>query len=407
MAGAIGSAGLLMLAGLSPGLNPVGYATTSRSGILFLARTVVGLVGACLVAACGRRRPRLAVTFGGLAALGGLGLVAAGGHAAAYASPVPLAALVVHLASAGIWLSGLLTIAWIAIEAGRRDEPLRTYVARFSALALVSVALLALSGTYADWIQTRSILSLSTAYEVTLAVKIALAVGALTLGAVHYLTVDRGARFERTVAAEAGLAVLVLVASAVLASGSPPGQERPIAIAPAISSATAAGSPPVFEVAPGRPGPTRFVVLSGGVPAGGTVELDLSRLDVGTQTRIQLRADATPGQYAADGGQLAANSRWDATVVTRYSDGTEAARSRYAFALDATGISEGQQLPTIDPALLLAVTLLALAILGVAFTLGGGSLPRVDPATSRLAVLVGGSVGGVLGLLILLEGPRL
>lgn len=407
VAGAIGSAGLLILAGLTPGLDLVSYATTSRSGMLLLIRTVVGLGGATLVTIVGRRWPSLAVMLGGITALAGLGLTAAGGHAAAYASPVPIAAVVVHLAAGGIWLAGLLMVAWVAIAAGRPDQPLRAYVPRFSALALVSVALLALSGLYSDWIQTRSILGLGTAYETTLAIKIALAVGALTLGAAHYLIADRGARFERTVVAESGLAILVLVASAVLASGSPPGQERPIVIAPAVSSATVVASPPVFEVAPGRPGPTRFVALTGAVPVNGTVELDLQRLDTGAETRIGLRPDAIPGEYAADGGQLAPNSRWDASVVIRAADGTETARSRYAFGLDASGVSEGRQVPAIDPALILSIVLLALAVMAMAFTLGGGSLPRVEPATSRVAVLVGGAVGGALGLLILLEGPRL
>ena len=407
VAGAIGSAGLMVLAGATPGLDPIAYATGSRTGILLLARTVIGVAGAAVVVAVARRRSGLATVAGGIAALGGLGLVAAGGHAAAYSLPVPLAAMVVHLATAGTWLAGLVTIAWMALVGVPGDPPLRIYVARFSAVALVSVALLALSGVYADWIQTRSLLSLATDYQATLAVKVALALGAFTLGAVHYLTSDRAARFARTVVVECGLAGLILVATALLASGSPPGQEQPIAIAPAVSSAVSTGSPPVFEVAPGRPGPTRFVVLSNAVPAGGAVELQLTRLDTAAETRIHLHAVASPGQYAADGGQLAANSRWDATVVTRNADGSEVARSRYAFALDATGISEGQQLPSVDPSVIVGIALLVLGVVSVAFALGGGSLPRVEATTGRLAMLAGSAIGGALGLLILLDGPRL
>ncbi len=55
-----------------------------------------------------------------------------------------------------------------------RLEPgaLRAVIPRFSALALVSVALIALTGIYADWVQTRDLLGFDTPYEINLLVKI-------------------------------------------------------------------------------------------------------------------------------------------------------------------------------------------------------------------------------------------
>jgi len=82
-------------------------------------------------------------------------------------------------------------------------------------------------------------------------------------------------------------------------------------------------------------------------------------------------------------------------------------RTRFSFALDSEGISEGRATAVVDPAIAVAVMLLIGAALGLAFTLGGGSLPRVDPAASRIAVLGGSAAGTVLGVLALFGGPRL
>jgi hypothetical protein len=63
--------------------------------------------------------------------------------------------------------------------------------------------------------------------------------------------------------------------------------------------------------------------------------------------------------------------------------------------------------PPIDPALLLAVLLLALGIAGLAFGLAGGVLPRTLPDASRPALLGASTVGALLGLaIIVVAGPR-
>jgi hypothetical protein len=206
----------------------------------------------------------------------------------------------------------------------------------------------------------------------------------------------------------------VLLAAGNLASGSPPAQEIPIAIAPAESS-VAATIPIAFDVQPGRPGPNRFgASLPAALPAGSRVELRLLRLDASTgETRIALHpvdtgsGTASTTRFAADGGLLQAQSRWDASVVVAGADGREVARQRFTFTLDDASISEGRQVPPVDPVLVVAIVLLLLAVLGISYTLGGGSLPRVNPASSRTAVLAGGVVAGALGLVLLLGGARL
>jgi hypothetical protein len=110
--------------------------------------------------------------------------------------------------------------------------------------------------------------------------------------------------------------------------------------------------------------------------------------------------------YTAAGGLLPANSHWDASVVVHDANGTELSRTRFAFALDGEGISQGRATPAIDPALIVAVLLLIGSVLGLAFGLGGGSLPRADRVTGRVALVGGSVVGLALGVLIMLGGPR-
>ena len=102
---------------------------------------------------------------------------------------------------------------------------------RFSALALVAVALVALTGVYADWVQTRDLLAFGTPYELNLLVKILLVALALAIGLLNYLDGGSDRRwlggFSRRVLMELVLGVAVVVATANLTSGSPTGLDRP------------------------------------------------------------------------------------------------------------------------------------------------------------------------------------
>jgi len=405
----VGAAGLIALGGMAIGVDPSAYIAGSRTGQLLFVRGAIALGGAALVLGLARPRAHLGYVVGALAGYAGLVLVAIGGHAAAYDSPAPSAAMIVHLVAVSVWLAGILVLAWFAITGTARGRSFSLLVPRFSALALVSVGLLALTGVYSDWIQTRALVSLDTQYGTTLAVKVALAIGAFSLGAFNYVSGGReGDRlFRPRVVVESGLAIAVLIVTGVLASGSPPAQEKPVAIAAVPTSVAAGAVPPSLELAPGRPGPTRFVVAMRGVPQHATVELQLQRLDSNGESRVDLSAHSTAGMYEASGGLLPADSRWDASIVLRTDQGAELSRTRYSFALDATGVSEGRATPALDPTTVAGVVLLVAAVLGLAFTLGGGTLPRVEPAASWIAVLVGSAAGAVLGVLVLFEGPRL
>ena len=422
VAGAAGCVLLLVVAAdsLPAGGRPTDYiafATTSRVGQLLTARTVLGLVGgiAVLVVArlAGARGTGLALGLGGAVGLVGLGLTAAGGHASAFSSPVPVAMDVVHMAAASVWLGGLVLLgAFTDFGGTSRLGPgaLTRIVPRFSALALVSVALIALTGVYADWVQTRDPLGFGTLYGLNLLVKIVVFVAALAVGLTNYLDGGRdlGRRFglSRRLLLELVLAVAVLAITANLTSGSPTGSDQPVAIAPAPSS-VASAEPVSLAVLPGRPGPDRFLAGLPPSPLEGTVvELVLQRLDqdVGT-ARVTMRPDFAPPTptFVAD-APLAAGSRWDATVVVTAPGGAEVARQRFVFALDSEGISEGRETPPLDPGLVAAVLLLVLGIVGLGFAVAGGTLPRTLPDASRPAVIGASAAGIVLGLAALVLG---
>ena len=218
------------------------FAVGTRIGLLLSARFAIGLAAGIVTLAIARlggsRGPVIAVGLAGVAGSVGLVLTAAAGHASAFASPIPVAMDIVHLASASVWLGGLVMLGALTDFGGQsRLEPgtLGRIVPRFSALALVSVTLIALTGIYADWVQTRDLLAFDTPYGLNLLVKILVFVLALSVGLVNYLDGgrDRVRRFglSRRLLLELILGVAVLAITANLTSGSPTGSDRPIAIA--------------------------------------------------------------------------------------------------------------------------------------------------------------------------------
>jgi hypothetical protein len=325
--------------------------------------------------------------------------------------------------AASVWLGGIVALADISLFGPRpRAAILGRIVPRFTGLALVSVALIGLTGIYSAWVETGDLTPLATPYATALAIKVALFLTALVLGALNFNDGGRGAGrlggFGRRVRLEALLGIAVVIATANLVSGSAPGAQRPIAIARAPSSV----SPAIalsFAIQPGRAGPNRYWgIVPTESATGAAIELQLQRLDrnIGV-SRIALQpvtgtagvggageASGSRVQFAVDGGLLPPDSRWDATVVVRGADGSERGRQRFTFALDGAGISEGRAFPPLDPVILVALALLTLAIVGSSFVLGGGRLPRANPTVGRTAVLAGGMIGGGLGLLLLLGG---
>ena len=108
--------------------------------------------------------------------------------------------------------------------------------------------------------------------------------------------------------------------------------------------------------------------------------------------------------FVADGGFLQPNTKWSATLSALNSSGTEVGLNRYEFSIDALGISAGRATPPIDPALVVGILLILVAVVLVVLLLARVSLPRVDATTGRIASIAGAVLSGVLGIVILFAG---
>ena len=204
----------------------------------------VGLVG-IVVAAIGfaiAKRTRSATGWI-VAALGALGIVVAPaltGHAMA-TSPVPLSVLldILHVAAVCAWLGALLTLLLSAIPfvRGTRAQSslgsgqlVAALVRSFHPVALACAGVVVVTGVVAAWLRLPALPDLwTTTYGRVLLVKLCLVALVIVFGAMNWRRImpalgdDSAARrLTRTATAELTIAALVLAATAVLVSVSPP-----------------------------------------------------------------------------------------------------------------------------------------------------------------------------------------
>jgi copper transport protein len=406
----LGAAMMVPLAAGSAAVDPLAYVAGTQSGQLLALRTGVGLVAGvlALVALVARERLSLALSSIGGALL--IALLAVAGHGSGFESLAPVLFVVAHVTAAGCWLAGLLVLAWLVIGGRGRSRPLlAAAIPRFSAVALVSVGLFSMTGAYLWWLMDRAVIDLETGYGTVLLLKAVIAVAAVSLGGLSYL----GWRPKgiigttRRIPVEAALAVAVVAVTALLASGSPPGPTRPVAISEAPTSG-AAHLEARLSMLPARPGANQLLI---NLPdahhdAASSVDLVLQRLDQFGQTQLQL----VPS-HGAEGGTsfttdvlMPADSSWDASVRL-IEGGQEHARARFAFAFDDRGLSQGEALPALDPLALVGLLLGAAGVLGLTIALAGGALPRADQRLSRRTLLVGSVTAVILALAAFGLGP--
>ncbi|KUO16279.1 transporter [Streptomyces dysideae] len=148
----------------------------SRPGIALLVRLALLLLVALLLR---RGRPergadRRTAGAGAVLAVALAITWAAAEHASAGIQvPVAMVSSVLHLLAMGVWLGGLAALL-TALYRAPADDPLPpAAVARFSRLALTSVAVLAATGLYQSWRGLGSWEALTTGYGRTLLIKIA------------------------------------------------------------------------------------------------------------------------------------------------------------------------------------------------------------------------------------------
>jgi copper transport protein len=217
------------------------------SGTRFGQTFVIMELGFALVAALiylawlTDRNALLWVAFGlGLVFISGLSL---SGHSAADAGHSWLSELAdwVHLASATLWVGGLVQLAVVVWPTS--PELRATAFRRFSRLATVLVALLLAAGTYLSILRLPHVHDLwTTGYGHVLLVKLGLVSLALTWGAAHhFIAVPRIERpgvtgtLARTLVGESMVAMAVLLAAAILTDSKPPPQPLPKAPVAAVS----------------------------------------------------------------------------------------------------------------------------------------------------------------------------
>ena len=407
-----------------------GYLLGSRNGSLQLARGVVGLLGATLLLVL---PPRLAVATTVTAALAGIALLVAAGHPAALPGVAPLLGGVIHVAGAGVWLGGVAALALVAwrpslLTGTVSSPPMRALVPRFSALALVAIGLVGLSGIHAAWTQTGTLIDPGTEYGRTLVAKTAVAALALALGGLNFLdggslrTWVGGFRRRVTVEMVAGIGVLAITAS--LATISPTDGATGVQIR-ALPDAFGEVTPGMsMTLLPGRPGVNRVAVTTTDAVAASNIQLQLvlDRTDAGTTTRVPLVSEHEGGGHAAHGeGEEAADpasaadglaewhadaivlptgSSWDTNVLLLSADGAELSRQRFSFEIDGEGVAGGADTTLLDPMALVALLLVVGGALAVGLAVGGATLPRCERSASRFALAVGGPTAAALGAAI-------
>jgi putative copper export protein len=145
---------------------------------------------------------------------------------------------VIHVAAASVWLGGLLALGLALRAGGDRGELMR----RFSNIAVVSVAVLAITGVIRALAELSSVSQLwSTGYGRALIVKTALLVVLVAIGWVNRYRLVPGLRVDalrRNIAAELVLFAGLVVAVALL-TDLRPGRDRSAA------AAVVAGPPPL------------------------------------------------------------------------------------------------------------------------------------------------------------------
>ncbi|MCC6176982.1 MAG: copper resistance protein CopC [Chloroflexi bacterium] len=411
--------------------QPVAQLLGTRLGLLWQLRLALAIVLLLLLAwARGR-----ALTWSGLVASAGvLVAISMNSHAAAIPSGAWLAVPAdwVHQVAAAAWVGGLFTFALLLHVAGPTlEQPssaalVARLIPRFSALAIVSVVILIVTGLFQSRLQVKTPPALETLYGVALLVKIALVLPLVGLGAANLLVVrprlaaalrTRGQpliestavlirRFRLAVLAEVGLAVLVLMATALLTSSEPARetyarQPRPIELRGLADNVAVD-----LRIAPGRPGPNEVVVrLDGPIAPPNEVQrvsLRVTSLDEDLGASTVVLPQRPDGSYGAVSTNITTDGAWQIEAIVRRR-GLEDARIGFRTTVvnpDTAGQPPSLEfLPnpaTIPPRQLLAMAFMALG-LALAFWISrAGGVRRHERTGLYAASFAVALIGGVL-----------
>lgn len=265
------------------------------------------LIGATLLAAgvavLGAARPRWQRTLwvAGAAAAVGMFVRTTTGHPAAASTALAQETLQwIHFMAAGVWIGGLVLLIALLREPG---TPPVLETRRFSALALLAVILLVLTGLARALFQLGGVGgvvdALGGAYGRALAVKVGLAIVLIAVGARHRrrsiprLAEGDPTALRRLVRAEVVIALGALLATAILTGLSPPGVSPgptpSTARAGTVSGSDFATTTRVeLTVTPGEAGPNVFRARVLDYDSGEPLALDGVTLRLRSVTRPEL-----------------------------------------------------------------------------------------------------------------------
>jgi copper transport protein len=225
----------------------------TRFALVLKVAITVALVGGA-AAALAPAVPLLLFVAGGCS----LALLAAptlAGHALDRDQPRVLAPLVdiAHIASAAVWLGGLLALVYVLPRASDEGTARESAVRRFSTSALVAVMVLGLSGFGRALTELSAVHQLwTTSYGQTLIVKTALFVPLVGLGWLNRTLLIRAfARLRRSALVEISLLAAILIAVAVLTEIRPGAATQPAKAAP-VAVAQPVTLPPLNAVVEAR-----------------------------------------------------------------------------------------------------------------------------------------------------------
>lgn len=299
--------------------SPAGRWWFVRLGLLVLANLVVAT----------RKRYRNDGWWPGGLVLGtGLLLIAlaAGGHAISGRwVAAGFAATLVHLAAMSVWIGGLVVIAIVAPGHGAL-----AIARRFSPLTLISVILLATTGTFNAWRQIGSWSGVTNShYGRWLIVKLVLLAAVLVVaGGSRWLSrqpdgeSDGGGSIGRTTLAEIAGIVLVLAATAGLVNSAPPHASS----APAVASITVVQGTRLAQITLDPPitgGTVMHVYLtssSGSIESPTQITVAASLPDQNLGPLVIPTTPSGPGHVTANDANIPLAGTWTFTITARYSE---------------------------------------------------------------------------------------
>jgi len=240
----------------------------------------------------------------------------------------------VHLMAAGAWVGGIVLLVLLVRE--YRSEPATVVMEarRFSTIAFFAVGFVVASGTlraFNELAPSGGLLHMfGTSYGTTLAIKVALALVLIGLGAVNRyrnmarLDVDPSP-LRRVATTESVVALGVVLLTATLTGLSPyPSKAAAAAPAEVTASGSDFGTTTKVELAaaPGTPGPNTFTAHVLGFDSGAPIAADqvTLRFDSATQpnaeaTSLSLAQDGDV--WTAQGSQLSLAGTWSVSLVAR------------------------------------------------------------------------------------------